>query len=168
MRQLVLVILCVFVLAGRAEAATYYVNDAPSPGCSNTSGQDGSASEPWCTLGYAVTRISGGDTILIEDGDDGTYDEVFMEIGPSLSGSSGAPTIIRAAAGATPTIDGDGHNGGRIRLGNLAGDGCLVGRDQRSRVAKLERRILFLYGQQYRPRRQHDHQHGQHLYPCQY
>ena len=121
MRQLVLGVMCVFVIAGGAEAATYYVNDAPTPGCSDTAGQDGSASEPWCTLGYARSRISGGDTIFIEDGDDGIYHQTgsltFDE-----SGTAGNPTVIKGAGPGRPIIDGPNVNS-YFRVGPVAQTG---------------------------------------------
>lgn len=124
MRQLVLGVLCVFALAGGAEAATYYVNDASSPGCSDTAGQDGSASEPWCTLGYARSRISGGDTILVEDGNDGVYHETgSITFDLTESGTSGNPTVVKAAPGATPVIDGPGKTSSYFRVGAAAQTG---------------------------------------------
>lgn len=65
----------------------HYVAKTGSDSNNGTSWDDA-----WLTIGYALTRISGGETLIIGDG---TYDECLIDTIPS--GSSGSPTIIQAA-----------------------------------------------------------------------
>jgi hypothetical protein len=68
-----------------AQGQTYYVD----PGGSNSTG-DGSLAHPWKTIAYGVTRLSAGDTLLINPG---TYsDYVYV----NTSGTAAAPITIRA------------------------------------------------------------------------
>jgi hypothetical protein len=113
---------CALVLLALPAVAqnTYYIDDALSPGCSDTGGQAGSEAAPWCTLSYAETRISGGDTVFIKNGNDMIYNEASsVVIGDEVSGTSGAPTIFQAFAGATPIIQ--GPDSGLFRIGDGLG-----------------------------------------------
>ena len=113
-----LCMLSMWWVAGNADAATYYMDDSSTPGCADAVGQDGSVAEPWCTLSYAQRRLSGGDRLIIRNGDDGVYHETGSVIFDSgNSGNKGAPTVIMADAGAAPEINGPGINSGRVRLG---------------------------------------------------
>jgi hypothetical protein len=52
---------------------------------------NGSQAQPWLTFNYAMTRISGGDWVI---GDNGVYREGLNNVIPS--GSPGNPTVIKA------------------------------------------------------------------------
>jgi parallel beta-helix repeat protein len=91
------IVLLILLLQPPAEAATYYVGGS---GCSDSAGV-GSSSQPFCTVTAALARYhSAGKTILVRSG---TYRE---QITVPASGASGAPLVIRAASGATVTVDG--------------------------------------------------------------
>jgi parallel beta-helix repeat protein len=92
--------LCLIIFPSSVRGATYYVNNSGSPACSDSSGQNGSSSAPWCSLKYALGRIAGGDTLYLRNG---TYNELTYGIyGPS--GSSGRPTVIAANPGDTAVV----------------------------------------------------------------
>jgi len=103
-------VLCLFVLASidvspaAAQGVTRYVN--PAHASSRDSG-DGSATTPYRTLAYAVTRLSVGDTLLIHSG---TYRETLdFRTAPALRSTSTTPSVvtkIAAAPGAGVLIKG--------------------------------------------------------------
>lgn len=68
-------------------AATYYV----SPSGSNSN--PGTSVSPWLTISYGVSRMAGGDTLILKDG---TYSGDSNAIVNPPSGSSGAYTTIKA------------------------------------------------------------------------
>jgi len=68
-RRLLVTVLATVVLAGLAQAGTYYA--APTA----TGAGDGSSPENRCTLVYARTHFGGGDTVLLADGTYSQYDE---------------------------------------------------------------------------------------------
>ncbi len=85
------------VLAGLASspaiAADWYVDASAAPG------GDGTAAKPFATIAAALTGLQRGDTVWLATG---TYDEVVNI--SKLPGTG--TTTFRAAAGATPVIDG--------------------------------------------------------------
>jgi hypothetical protein len=78
-------------------SATYYVSNTGSNSWSGTFAQ------PFLTINYALTKISGGDIIYVRAG---TYNEYVPIDG--LSGSSSSHTRILAYSGEYPIIDGTG------------------------------------------------------------
>ena len=71
-----------------AAAATFYVSTTGS----NTTGA-GTSISPWQTIGYGISRMAGGDTLIIKDG---TYTGDGNRIKGIPSGSLGAYTTIKA------------------------------------------------------------------------
>jgi hypothetical protein len=123
MRCEVSAVLLVLCLAVSAQAATFYVNNAGSPVCSN-SVSFGTLVQPWCTITYALAHMTGGDTILVRSG---TYNETVQISGPS--GTPGSPTIIQVFPGDTVTIRGTGVNTGRCKIlntNNIVFDGFKI------------------------------------------
>lgn len=113
-------LLCTMLMLGlvmssrAAAAATFYVDNSGSPACSN-SPANGSASSPWCTINYGISRMAGGDALYVKAG---TYDEDVYISGPA--GTAGASTIIRAYPGGTVTIVGAGLSSGRVKIVNTS------------------------------------------------
>src|SRR6478672_9191929 len=114
--------LIVAVFCRAASAATYYVDNSASARCSNHR-SFGSERKPWCTIGYGISAIDAGDTLIVKQG---TYDEA-----PLISGREGSakkPIVIRARAGDVVTIRGAG-NTGRVKIAEssyLTFDGFVV------------------------------------------
>lgn len=99
--------------AGTARAGTFYVDNSAGSGCSNAAGA-GSEANPFCTIAFGISRISGGDTLFVKTG---TYAESLNNItGPS--GSPGSPTVISAHPGHTPVIDNGGA--GRVQFNGVS------------------------------------------------
>jgi parallel beta-helix repeat protein len=76
--------------------------DNSNPFCSNTG--IGSATQPYCTIGAAATRVGPGQTVEVGGT---TYPEMVNVV---RSGSATARIVFRAAPGTTPTVTG-GTNG---------------------------------------------------------
>ena len=99
MRALVAVAIAVTVVsvprAFSAGVATLYVDANPSA-CSD-SGQ-GTPTQPYCTIKAAAVKVAAGQTVQVAAG---TYAE---SVTISTSGSSSAPIVFTAAAGATVTL----------------------------------------------------------------
>ena len=91
---------------------TYYVDNSGSPACSDSSSY-GSESQPWCTISYALTQMSGGDDLYVKAG---TYNETTFTISSSLSGSASDRTVIQVYPSDTVTIQGAGVNTGRLKI----------------------------------------------------
>src|SRR6185369_7378584 len=109
--NLFLLILLAFAFASSAHAGTFYVNNAGS--CANSG--SGTQTAPWCTITYGVSRISGGDTLIVKAG---TYNEQVTI--NRASGTASAQTVVKAAPGETVTIMGSGVDGGRVKLENVS------------------------------------------------
>ena len=94
----------------------YYVDkDHPSAVDSTTAGTE---SRPWRSINYALSRISGGSTILIKESSTPYLVGAGMYIyGPS--GTAQSPTTLKAYPGHKPQIRGEGDNG-RIALDGVA------------------------------------------------
>jgi len=92
------------------QTGAYYVDNSGS--CSDSASY-GSESNPFCTIGYAVSQISGGDTIYVKKG---TYNENLYITDPD--GTAGSPTRILAYPGDTPILYGNGMNTGRVKFEN--------------------------------------------------
>jgi parallel beta-helix repeat protein len=108
-------VLFMLVVSGGASAATYYVNNSASPACSNTAGQPGTLAAPFCTVGYGISRMSGGDTLYVRTG---KYNEAISITGPS--GTAANPTVISAYPGDSPAIVGPGVNNARIHFTGIS------------------------------------------------
>jgi hypothetical protein len=65
----------------------------------------GTEAEPWRTIEYALSRMEGGERLLVKGG---TYSEVFDIYGPS--GTEASPTVVQAYPGQTPIFSGPGIN----------------------------------------------------------
>jgi parallel beta-helix repeat protein len=78
-------------------APTLYVDQA-SPSCSD--GGSGTATQPFCTIRPAASRVIGGQTVLVSSG---TYNE---QVTVSSSGTAAAPINFVAAPGANVTVTG--------------------------------------------------------------
>jgi len=99
------------VVVSMAHAASYYADNSGSPACSDALSY-GTEAKPWCTLSYAIARISGGDDLYVKSG---IYAETSLYIsGPS--GTSGKNTTIQTYPGDTVTIQGSGYNSGRVKI----------------------------------------------------
>ena len=94
------------ILAG----AVYYVDGSNPSNCRDdlTYGSD---SNPWCTISYAVSRISAGDTVYVKSG---TYNENLTISG--LVGTAETMTNILVYPGHDVTLQGNGINTGRIKI----------------------------------------------------
>ena len=84
-----------------AAGSTLYV-DRGSSNCSDAGA--GSATQPLCTIGAAAGRVGAGQTVQVAAG---TYPE---SVAVTTSGTSAAPIVFTAAAGASVTLTG-GQNG---------------------------------------------------------
>ncbi len=96
-----------FVLSSaRAHAADVWVDQAAA------AGGDGSQAKPFSTINDAKAALKTGDTMWIKDG---TYNETvdFWHV----PAGSGGRTVIRAAPGASPVIDGGGASGFVLQAG---------------------------------------------------
>ncbi len=86
-----------FVSTAHAAGITYYVDLNGI----DSSGRSGASSQPWRTLGYAVTRAGAGDTIHLNAG---TFTEsATVNVPPkvSIEGAGRTSTILRGPSGAT-------------------------------------------------------------------
>ncbi|HEV8450525.1 MAG TPA: right-handed parallel beta-helix repeat-containing protein [Gaiellales bacterium] len=72
--------------------------DKSNPLCSD--GGSGTASQPFCTIRPAASRVLAGQTVLVGNG---TYNE---QVTVSGSGTASAPIVFAAAPGATPALSG--------------------------------------------------------------
>ncbi|MCR4275698.1 MAG: right-handed parallel beta-helix repeat-containing protein [Candidatus Wolfebacteria bacterium] len=97
-----------------SQAANYYVDNSGSPVCNNSSSY-GTESNPWCTIQYGISIISGGDNLIVKNG---TYNESFTITGPS--GNSAKSTEIKAYSGHTPKLLGNGINTGRMKFSGVS------------------------------------------------
>jgi hypothetical protein len=88
----------------------YYVDRSASSNCRDDPAY-GSESNPWCTISYAVSRISAGDTVYVKSG---TYNENLTISG--LVGTAEEMTNILAYPGHDVTLQGNGINTGRIKI----------------------------------------------------
>lgn len=85
------------VLIGAAPAAAGTQHVATSG--SNSSA--GSADRPWRSLGFALSRLRPGDTLIVHGG---TYvEDIDARVRP---GSAAAPIVVRAAPGQRPVVQG--------------------------------------------------------------
>lgn len=92
----ILLLLGWFSPSGLVVGATYFVASSNSTAARLAPG-NGSEVSPWTNLSYGLSRIRGGDMLLVKSG---TY-EAPLYLDSRLSGSSNAPTIIRAFPGHT-------------------------------------------------------------------
>ena len=113
-RFIPLVCFALFGLAGYSFAAVYYVNNAGSPPCQDAAGR-GTLAQPFCTISYAISRMSSGDTVYVRAG---TYNEALYISGPA--GKPGANTTISAFHGDTVLLLGSGVNTGRCKIINTS------------------------------------------------
>lgn len=86
--------------AHAAGTTTLYVGGS---GCSETATGAGSQTQPFCTIGRALSGITAGTTVLVNPG---TYNE---SVTVAASGASGSPITIEAASPGTATVSGGAH-----------------------------------------------------------
>ncbi|MBN2357090.1 right-handed parallel beta-helix repeat-containing protein [candidate division KSB1 bacterium] len=111
------IFICILQTAFSAYATTFYVSKSGA----DESGRDGSASEPWLTIGYAVGRAEVGTGDVIEVGD-GVYEEnipIYKSIILQGATAPSPPSIVGAVLG------GPGASGGHfdLRANNITVDG---------------------------------------------
>src|SRR5215211_2809901 len=82
---------------GSAATATLYV-DRGNASCSDSA--SGTSAQPFCTIGAAAAKVTAGQTVEVAAG---TYPEAVTV---STSGTSSAPIVFTAAAGAVVTVKG--------------------------------------------------------------
>src|SRR4051794_16559367 len=97
--------------------STIYV-DGASPSCSDTA--QGTAAQPFCTIGAAAARVTAGQTVEVSAG---TYRE---RVAPAASGTSTAPITFAAAPGATVTVTGQVNGFAISSLSWIVVDGFTV------------------------------------------
>jgi len=95
-----------------AYCATYYVDNSGSPTCSNSLPY-GTEANPWCTINYGITHISGGDNLYVKAA---TYHEDVYIAGPA--GSVNKDTLIKAYPDVI--IYGSGVGSGRVKIANTS------------------------------------------------
>jgi MYXO-CTERM domain-containing protein len=95
-----LVLLVCACVSSTARAATWYVDQSAA------AGGDGSAAKPFRAIKDVLNVLKTGDTVEIKNG---TYSE-SVNFWHVPTGTAGAKTIIKAAAGATVVIDGGGQD----------------------------------------------------------
>lgn len=103
------VIICILLFAGTAQASTYYIN------CTSATNGSGSSTDPWNSLTMITGHVfAAGDKILFNRGT-----TCYGPLAPLGSGSSsGSPIVIDAyGTGAQPIIDG-GTNIAALQLSN--------------------------------------------------
>jgi parallel beta-helix repeat protein len=93
--------------------SAYYVDNSGSPACSDAPSY-GTEAHPWCTISYAIGRMSGGDDLYVKNG---TYSGGIVITGPS--GTFSKSTAIRAYPGHSPIIRGPGYNSNRVKLSGV-------------------------------------------------
>ncbi|MGB7568086.1 MAG: right-handed parallel beta-helix repeat-containing protein [Chitinivibrionales bacterium] len=103
--------LAIIGFADYPDAAIYYVNNSGSPACVNSG--NGTLAKPYCTIAYAISRMSGGDTVYVRAG---TYNEQLYITGPA--GNASSNTTIAVYPGDTVLLLGNGTNTGRCKIAN--------------------------------------------------
>ena len=103
-------LLLLLFLPAPANAATRYVNNSGSPACSDSAG-NGTLPAPYCTITYALSQSSSGDTVDVRTG---TYTEYLSISGPA--GTAGHPTVIQAYPGDSPILYGPNTSNGRVHI----------------------------------------------------
>jgi parallel beta-helix repeat protein len=111
------IFICIFLPVFFSYATTYYVSKSGA----DESGRDGSSSEPWLTIGYAVERAEVGTGDVIEVGD-GVYEEnipIYKSITLQGATAPSPPSIVGAVLG------GPGTSGGHfdLRANDITVDG---------------------------------------------
>ena len=107
----ILILVYGLVAYGRLDASeTYYVDKGDST-CSDTVSA-GSESNPWCSITYALSRMSGGDDLFVKSG---TYNE-FPLMQSHLTGTSDDVTKIQVHPGDNVTLKGIGVHTGRVKI----------------------------------------------------
>lgn len=105
MKKLLFILIFFFSILTSSQAATYYMATTGS------NSNNGSESSPWLTLIYSISQMSGGDTLIIEDGTySGSNNIIDASPGGYVppAGSSGAYTTIRARNNGSVILDGGG------------------------------------------------------------
>lgn len=107
MRKLLYILLVLLISCEEIDAAGYYI----SPAGSDVSGT-GSQTNPWRTLGYAVTRVTSGDVINVFVGSYSITSPISIPVGVSLVGVNGIPEFICSYNGVCLTLSSaEGVNG---------------------------------------------------------
>ena len=90
-KSLLLIFIFIFFAVIKIEAATYYVTPTGDNGNDGTADDDAHA---WATLTYALTQISGSDTVYVKYGAASYADTAQKQIAGALSGTQANPTRI--------------------------------------------------------------------------
>jgi hypothetical protein len=107
------IILCLLLFSSPLYAATYYMANNPCSGNlgwgNGSDSNAGTKAAPYLTLVYAMEHISGGDTLII---DDGTYIGTGNAINTTQppAGTTGSWTIIKAENDGKVVFDGQSTN----------------------------------------------------------
>jgi hypothetical protein len=119
MKKILRMLTLLFVTSAASHATTYYVSTTGSD--SNS----GSQSSPWATIAHAVSTVSCGDTVLVQNG---TYTQTLTE---NLSCTAAIPVTFKSqnlyGAVIKPTSGGEiiSVNGSYVILQNFEIDGSL-------------------------------------------
>lgn len=92
MRKILTILLLFISLT--LSATTYYLDPSGNDGAEHT----GLIGDPWHTLGYAVTRVSGGDIIHVNSGDYALSAQVLIPVNVSIEGVGDASRFISSLA----------------------------------------------------------------------
>ena len=98
MRQIISILF--FLISFSASATTYYV---ASWGENNRVNNDGSESEPWATVSYALNFVTAGDVIYI-DGIITETSQINLPAGVTLTGAGIRSSVIKAGAALSQMI----------------------------------------------------------------
>ncbi|HXF52629.1 MAG TPA: right-handed parallel beta-helix repeat-containing protein [Hyphomicrobiaceae bacterium] len=94
-----------------ASAEEWYVDNSGAPPCSDVP-SGGSQTQPWCTIGFAVTQVRAGDVVYVKNG-------IYREDVQISDRDGGASYItFRNYPGHAPVIRGEGVHSGRNRISN--------------------------------------------------
>lgn len=110
-----IIVLAILLMSMPAWATDYYMANNPCSGNSGWgNGSDSnnglSKSAPFLTLQYAMSQMSGGDTLIIDDGTyTGTSNTITTSNHPPIGSASGY-TVIKAENYGKAVIDGGGSN----------------------------------------------------------
>ena len=97
------------LLIGTLSLCHGFIVDKDHPKAADTT-SNGSETNPWKTIGYALGRIQGGDTILVkQSATPYSIGEGLYIYGPD--GTASAPTTLKAYPGHSPVLKGNGNSG---------------------------------------------------------
>jgi hypothetical protein len=83
-----------------ASAATYHVASWGT----NSTANDGSESEPWATVSYALNFVTAGDVIYIDVGIINETSQIVLPVGVSITGAGIRQSVLRNNTGLNPLL----------------------------------------------------------------